>query len=350
MQIIAIASSFGGLSTFFVGLRQFTRFYLIKNPGIDDYTIAVAVLFAWCSFAFLVQEVQYGVGQPMATLTGDEIKLQLRALWLSIPFYNLSLTLTKAAIVFLYLRLFPTRKFIIAARIVLVVIVIYGLWTVISAFLNCLPVQSFWDQSVPGHCISKTFLWFFNGGWNIATDLAILILPVPVLSHLKLPRRQKFGVILIFATGGFACVTSMIRLNYLTIATHTTDPTKDNGPIATWSQIELNMGIICSCLPPLQPLVTRVFPRLLNSASRSRGENPYPRPSYSGKESGRNLMHRLSRKDNKIYRVDEVTVTQELRMETLGRGYGDLGREYGNPFVSETESERGLVQGARYPR
>ncbi|KAL2832725.1 hypothetical protein BJY01DRAFT_253747 [Aspergillus pseudoustus] len=125
----------------------------------------------------------------------------------------------KAAIIFLYLRIFPTRKFVIAARVVLVVITIYGLWTIISAFLNCLPVNHFWDKSVDGRCIQKAFLWFFNAGVNIATDVAIISLPVPVLSHLRLPRRQKVGVIFMFATGSFACVTSMIRLNYLTKAT-----------------------------------------------------------------------------------------------------------------------------------
>ncbi|KAL3470874.1 hypothetical protein BJX99DRAFT_250865 [Aspergillus californicus] len=236
----------------------------------------------------------------------------------------MSLTLTKASIVFLYLRIFVTPKFILAARIVLGVIVVYGLWTVISAFLNCLPINSFWDTSIPGHCIPKAFLWYFNGGLNIATDLAVLILPVPVLSHLRLPRRQKFGVILIFATGGFTCVTSMIRLNYLTIATHSLDPIKDNGPIATWSQIELNMGIICSCLPPLQPLVTRILPRLLDSVSRPRGPD-------SATDTGRNT-DRISGRKKRIYCVDEVTITQELRMETSDR-----------EIVSDTGSDRRLV-------
>ncbi|KAL4967506.1 uncharacterized protein BDV14DRAFT_197872 [Aspergillus stella-maris] len=216
MHIIAIAACFSGLSTVFVLLRLFTRFYLINHPGIDDYTIAVALCFAWCSFAFLVQEVQYGAGRPSKTVSPEELKLQLKALWLSIPLYNTSLTLTKAAIVFLYLRIFPTPRFIFTARIVLSVIAIYGLWTVISAFLNCLPVASFWDSEVKGKCIPKAFLWFFNGGWNIATDLAILILPIPVLSRLRLPMRQRVGVILVFATGGLY-VSSVSSHSFLSL-------------------------------------------------------------------------------------------------------------------------------------
>ncbi|KAL4866041.1 hypothetical protein BDV12DRAFT_187754 [Aspergillus spectabilis] len=238
----------------------------------------------------------------------------------------MSLTLTKASIIFLYLRIFVTPKFILAARIVLGVIVIYGLWTVISAFLNCLPVNSFWDTSIPGKCIPKAFLWFFNAGMNIATDIAVLILPVPVLSHLRLPRRQKFGVILIFATGGLYASLSKCKFQSI-----------DNGPIATWSQIELNMGIICSCLPPLQPLLTRIFPRLLGSASRSRGpDSPYPKPSSGATYTGRARSNRISEKKKKIYCVDEITITQELRM-------GTSDREDENHIISDTGSERGLV-------
>ncbi|KAL4914877.1 hypothetical protein BDW62DRAFT_219816 [Aspergillus aurantiobrunneus] len=276
MQIIAIASCFSALSTCFVTLRLFTRFYLVNHP---------------------------------------------------------------AAIVTLYLRIFPTPRFVLAARIVLAIITIYGLWTVISAFLNCLPVNSFWDTSVPGRCIPKAFLWFFNGGLNIATDLAILVLPIPVLSHLRLPKRQKVGVILIFATGGFACVTSMVRLNYLTVATNTTDPTRDNGPIALWSQIELNSGIICCCLPPLQPLVTRFFPRLLASASHSGNQqgrcNRSPKRS-DPHEGDRELSGGSSRRDKRRRRdIDGIVITHELRMETCDRE---------DVVHSETESEQGLVR------
>lgn len=46
MGIIATASAFSALSTFFVALRLFTRFQLIKNPGVDDYTIAAALVCA----------------------------------------------------------------------------------------------------------------------------------------------------------------------------------------------------------------------------------------------------------------------------------------------------------------
>lgn len=99
------------------------------------------------------------------------------------------------------MRIFTIPRFLLAARIVMGVVIVYGLWTVLSAFLNCIPVNAFWDSSVDGGCIPKGFLWYFNAGMNITTDLVILLLPIPVLSHLRLALRQKVGLLLIFATG-----------------------------------------------------------------------------------------------------------------------------------------------------
>lgn len=50
---------------------------------------------------------------------------------------------------------------------------------------------------------------------------------------------------------------------------NSSDPTYDNPPAATWSSVETNVGIICSCLPLLRPLVVRWLPDSLTSYKRS---------------------------------------------------------------------------------
>lgn len=57
------------------------------------------------------------------------------------------------------------------------------------------------------------------------------------------------------------CIISILRLHTLKVAVETTDPTWDDEAAATWSVLELNMGIVCSCLATLRPLVTRIVPR-----------------------------------------------------------------------------------------
>ena len=82
------------------------------------------------------------------------------------------------------------------------VVVAYAFWTVFSSIFGCKPIQAFWTLKQPFHCLDQYAVWFVNGGMNILTDLAIIMLPMPVISKLNLPRGQKHALIAIFAIGG----------------------------------------------------------------------------------------------------------------------------------------------------
>lgn len=124
---------------------------------------------------------------------------------------------------------------------------------------------------------------------------------------------------------------SILRLHSLVAISNSTDPTYDNPPAATWSSIETNVGIICSCLPCLRPLFARFLPGLLSSASpyqygansrRSRlSRNLFSQKSHvqggaiplesklSGNSSNKSSHH--DEKDARIQVVTEVHVSVE---------------------------------------
>jgi hypothetical protein len=52
------------------------------------------------------------------------------------------------------------------------------------------------------------------------------------------------------------------------------DPTWDAAGTVSWSVIEVNMGIICSCLVTLRPLATKLFPKVFQW-------NPRPQASLN---------------------------------------------------------------------
>lgn len=201
----------------------------------------------------------------------------MKSFYGSVPIYLTGLAFTKVSIVMQYLRVFVGTVIQRACRITLIIVIVYGLWTFWSAVFTCFPVAKFWDPTVKeGYCMNFTALWFSNASVNIVTDLIIFLLPVPVIRSLNLPRKQKIGLMMIFAVGLFACVTSVLRLRSLYVASVSTDLTYDNVGAATWSAVELNVGIICACLPMMKPLLVRLFPRLLASTSlNSRPENAY---------------------------------------------------------------------------
>jgi hypothetical protein len=115
--------------------------------------------------------------------------------------YGLGLTFTKISILLLYLRLFATSRTRYGCYILLGVVIIYGTWLFFSSIFPCVPIRRFWDKSIPGHCLAFTPIWFTNASLNIATDLAIFVLPQRTIYALSLPKGQKISLCLVFALG-----------------------------------------------------------------------------------------------------------------------------------------------------
>lgn len=119
-------------------------------------------------------------------------------------FYQLSLFLTKVSFLLQYLCIFPTKKMRAAIWTVLGMVIVYGGWTVFSMVFFCTPINAYWKQElVDGdRCFDASLIWLINGCLNIFTDLLIIILPLPGLQALMLPRGQKLGLMFMFALGG----------------------------------------------------------------------------------------------------------------------------------------------------
>jgi hypothetical protein len=123
-------------------------------------------------------------------------------LWLSIPFYNLSLILTKFSALKLYARMFRNHTFLLFVHAFMGILGITGIWIVLSDFFFCIPIHDFWTLPLNAkskHCLPHGPIWFLNAGIQIVTDFAILLLPMPALRRLKLPNQQKIGIIFVFA-------------------------------------------------------------------------------------------------------------------------------------------------------
>jgi hypothetical protein len=118
--------------------------------------------------------------------------------------YYISLALVKISILIQYLRIFVSKSMRITNWTILAVVSVYSLITILASVFVCYPIYYFWDKSYtgPSSCLNQKALWFSNASLNILSDLAILIAPMPALSSLQLPRRQKIGVMFVFALGG----------------------------------------------------------------------------------------------------------------------------------------------------
>lgn len=65
-------------------------------------------------------------------------------------------------------------------------------------------------------------------------------------------------------------VISIIRLQTLITFASSSNPTWDNLRVSQWSTIEINVGIICACMPTLRLILLKIFPSI-SSTTRSYG-------------------------------------------------------------------------------
>lgn len=202
--------------------------------------------------------------------------------------YNLSLLCTKLSILCQYLRIFPQKSVRTATYVVIGIVSCYGIWRLFSAIFTCNPPAAFWDHSIKQKkCQDRLALSLASTILNMTTDLMIALLPLPYINNLQLPRRQRYALVAVFALAGAVVIVSILRLPSLYHLMESKDTTWENPMAVIWSTIEINVAIICSCLPTLRCL----FPRLLraatsyqaSSASNTHSLSKPDGPPHSGK-------------------------------------------------------------------
>lgn len=266
----AVTIAFTVVSAVFVLMRLCTRFILSRNAGWDDLFIIGAMVLSVGLSVCTWMEVKFGFGRHADTLSAAQDESANKALFVSIAFYGTAMFCTKFSILLQYLRIFPHTGFRKACYVLMFVVFAYASWCFWSAIFFCKPVSAFWQGGIAkGQCLNHEAVWFFNAAVNIVTDIATAVLPLPVLHHLQVPKRAKTALMVVFSLGGFTCIVSILRLEALYAVSVSKDQTWDNSLTALWSIVEINTGIVCSCLPTLKACVTRAFPRLFTSGHRS---------------------------------------------------------------------------------
>ena len=78
-----------------------------------------------------------------------------------------------------------------------------GITLILISCFSCKPIAFWWDGTIEkGTCFNLQAIWYTISGFQLATDLAVLALPIPVLVKLQLPRKQKITLVLVFLLGG----------------------------------------------------------------------------------------------------------------------------------------------------
>ena len=114
----------------------------------------------------------------------------------------MALLFTKISILMLYIRILSYQHARYAAYAIMAIVVFAnGLWTFATVVTACVPLQGFWDRSIPNVYCHPKAIWFANTGLHIGTDVLLYVLPLPVIINLQIKARQKVFLYSIFALG-----------------------------------------------------------------------------------------------------------------------------------------------------
>lgn len=81
-------------------------------------------------------------------------------------------------------------------------IVMYSLAAIFALVFACTPMQKNWDITVKeGQCIDKGAIYVATASVNAATNLVLLVLPIPIVLKMKFPKLEKFALVCAFVIG-----------------------------------------------------------------------------------------------------------------------------------------------------
>ncbi|KAK8152888.1 hypothetical protein IWX90DRAFT_40812 [Phyllosticta citrichinensis] len=274
-------------ATALVCLRFVSRAMKHTKFGLDDYFCLLALIAVYGVVGIAFAWAALGMGVHIKYMPADNLFLILKML---VPFqfcYGIAIASVKCSYLFFYLRIFPHARLQLLAYLCMAVVLAWWVGNVLQILLMCRPFAKNWNNALPGRCGNRPIGFTIIGALNMVTDVVIILLPLPWVHRLQMPRRAKMGLYLMFGIGLFITAVSIIRMRILSTLNFA-DISFDMKQSCAWTFIETSVAVINSCIPMLRPLFSRFFhPTPANSAADKSGSG------FSGAGAGADGSYHL---------------------------------------------------------
>ncbi|TVY83364.1 hypothetical protein LSUE1_G002843 [Lachnellula suecica] len=238
-----------------------------RTSDLDIYLMIPGFVFCIADLIMCYLFARYaGMGRHMAALSVQERnlipKLEAAYAFVNPPGY----TFPKLAILCLYLRIFVSRPYRWATYAIAAILIANLLACIIVNAVACRPFAFQWDKTIPGgECLNLPVVYTWFSIPNLVTDVAMLILPLPVVWNLKISTNQRVGVTITFLTGSIGTITGVVRFaKFITLNTPEkfADFSWYEMELVMWTAAESGVYLIAACLPSLRSLFMPVWTKL----------------------------------------------------------------------------------------
>ncbi|KAF5981272.1 monocarboxylate transporter [Fusarium bulbicola] len=234
----------------------------------------------------------------------DVFEKHMLSSYIAAPAFIICNGLTKSSLLTFYLQVSPQKWF---RRAIFVTIAFVVLYTIIIASLllfGCQPRETAWDPYLfaSGKCIDYAVMYIIIAVANIISDIILFVIPMPMIVRLKMPLGQKIGLGIMLGIATITVTTSIIRMIYLPSLLGALDIPWIAAPANVWSFVEVNLFIICGCMPTFRKFFKRFAPKWMGSSSDSGNSEP---PSSDS-------LHKVQRKKHTGYTQFDTCGSLEL--------------------------------------
>ncbi|KAI9374424.1 hypothetical protein BJX61DRAFT_540774 [Aspergillus egyptiacus] len=306
------------ICTLCLGLRVYTKVFLLHGFGWDDLCIIGAWVFSIVTQVLcLYGYANGGIGIHIWNITPEMFLLFQKGIFAAGIVYVPALALAKASLIILYYRIISLdRLYRWALYVIGFIVVGYSIAITFALIFACRPIEKAWNAALPGTCIDQNGLYAATAVTNTVTDVALIVVPIPVVLSLNMPTIQKIGLFFI------TVITSVIRLVTLFPFLKTEDKTYRIAWTDLWmyvplyqppksrsfrflpSNVEANFIIICACIPFLRHFLRRYAPKWIGEGSS--GGRYFRERGYQAGGQSRSTARSWRRKTGVEVLQDEV--------------------------------------------
>ncbi|KAK1451051.1 hypothetical protein CCUS01_11228 [Colletotrichum cuscutae] len=188
---------------------------------------------------------------PRASIPDDRFRIYVELSYNAAPAFMLTIGFAKVSMLCFYLETFSPNTWLNkAARITQGVVITTTVAITLLLYLSRLPSLS----------LDAVALFLATAASNIIMDVVLLILPMPALFNLQMALNTKLSIAGIFGLGLLTTVTSILRLYLLIQIQGSEDLTWDAAPANITSFLEVNLLLICTCVPAVRQFFRALKP------------------------------------------------------------------------------------------
>ncbi|KAL8754889.1 MAG: hypothetical protein Q9184_004970 [Pyrenodesmia sp. 2 TL-2023] len=244
------------------GMRLYVRMIILKSFGNDDWSIYFSALCGAIYAALCIGQTVWGLGLPVELRPPEDIDQYSKINFAGRPFYMLGILGFKVSLCLAYLRILHgsgNRLYKIIIKTIMGGAIVTHLAGTLILLFQCRPVHKSWIKNTEGTCMPDDKTFYGLASVSIFFDVVIFPLPIPALVRLNISKAKKKVLIALFGLGAFTTACSAMRMYQISVNEKTGNATM----LVVWGVIELNVGIILTCIPTLGPL----FPGLVGGSS-----------------------------------------------------------------------------------